>query len=340
MGVSQLVTAQGHIFGIQRGWVGDTNLIPTDLKHLLAEWPSQIVNRDNPAQGHKSHLCHLSPCGQGTLLCQAGVPIPGKWGSTESLSQSLGSFPLPCFHSQEPAPDPIQLLQLQAPARSCQKKAPNPGAEERQRIWKRPWQSSQRLHGATVWPKSPPQNSQFLHKSGQKELPQPRGEAHSSFYWWEPGWAAVAYGNSAGTRNGGRQRVPEGKAFVGGSRERLPALPKSREQRKHQHCATKPSVSQGREVVSLLSHEEFTTMDSLGLDSGRDGVGGLRGVWQHGASRRGRGNAFLVSFLQILWEERKENGGVRGKGWSCQSIGRCQVFSNHWASHTSASACG
>lgn len=94
VGVSQLATAQGHILGTHRGWVGNTNLSPTDFKHLLPERPSQGVNRDNPAQGHESHLCHLSPCGQGTFLCQARVPIPGKWDSTESLSQSLGNFPL------------------------------------------------------------------------------------------------------------------------------------------------------------------------------------------------------------------------------------------------------
>lgn len=50
MGVSQLATAQGHITGISWGWVGNTNLILADLKHLLPEWPSQIANRDNPAQ--------------------------------------------------------------------------------------------------------------------------------------------------------------------------------------------------------------------------------------------------------------------------------------------------
>lgn len=191
--------------------MGNTNLIPTHLKHLLPEWLSQVVKRDDPAQGHKSHLCHLSPCGQGTFLCQAGVPIPGKWDSTESFSRSLGNFPLLCFHSQEPAENPIQLLQLPAPARSCQKKAPNPAADERC-VRKRPWQSSQKLHSAIVQPNSPAQKSQFLHKSRQEELPQPRWEAYSSFYWWHPGWAAVACGNRETEGNCRCLRGKQGKA--------------------------------------------------------------------------------------------------------------------------------
>lgn len=76
----------------------------------------------------------------------------------------------------------------------------------------------------------------------------------------------------------------------------------------------------------MPSHEEFITVDFLDVGSGREGVGGLQGVRQHGASRRGRNNAFLVPFLQIWWEERKETGGVRRQGWSCQGPGDARCF--------------
>lgn len=340
MAVSQLVTAQGHIFGIQRGWVGDTNLIPTDLKHLLAEWPSQIVNRDNPAQGHKSHLCHLSPCGQGTFLCQAGVPIPGKWGSTESLSQSLGNFPLRVSTARS---------QHQTLSNSCNYRLLPGAVRKRHQILEQRKGSAfgnilgKAAKGFTV-PQSGlnphPKIPNFYTNPGRKSCHSRGGKHIHPFIGGSRDGLRLCAGTAQAPETEGDSECLRGKPLLGeaGKGSRPCQNPGSRGSTSI--VPLNPALSQGRGVVSLLSHEEFTTVDSLGLDSGRDGVGGLRGVWQHGASRRGRGNAFLVSFLQILWEERKENGGVRGKGWSCQRVGRCQVFSNHWASRTSASACG
>lgn len=106
-----------------------------------------------------------------------------------------------------------------------------------------------------------------------------------------------------GTRDGrggtvqGNSRYPRGKPWLGeAGKGSCPC--QGQEQRNCQRRATKPSVSQGRGAVSLLSHEEFITVDSLDVDTGKDGVGFLQG--QHGASRRGRRSAFWGPFLQIL----------------------------------------
>lgn len=294
--------------------MGNTNLIPTELKHLLPEWPSQVAKRDNPAQGHKSHLCHLSPCGQGIFLCQAGVLIPGKWDSTETLSQSLGNFSLLCFHSQKTLSNCCNYLLLPEAVRKGHRILQQMKGAFGSVLGKA-------AKGFTV-PQSSltphPKKSQFLHKSRQKELPQPRGESTIILL------LLVAPGMGCGCVREQRRHPKrrETAKCLRGSRERLLLpLPKPREQRKLQRCATEPSVSQGRGVVSLLSHDEFITADSLDLAGGRDGAGGFQGVRQHGASRRGRGNAFLGPFLQIWWEGRKETGGISGQGWSCQGAG-------------------
>lgn len=138
-------------------------------------------------------------------------PHPRKMGLHRNLGQSLGNFPLLCFHSQEPAENPVQLLQSPAPARSCQKKPPNPAADERH-VRKRPWQSSQRLHNATVQPNPPAQKSQFLHKSRQEELPQPRGGSTSILLLVAPGMGCGCVWEQG---NGGKLQVPEVKAGKG-----------------------------------------------------------------------------------------------------------------------------
>lgn len=118
VGIFQLATAQGQIFGIQWGWVGYTNLIPTELKHVLPEWPSQVAKRDNPAQGHKSHLC--SP----QSLWPRHVPVPGwgphprKMGLHRNPQPVTRKFPTCVFPqpgaSRKPSPTPAITC-------SCQK---------------------------------------------------------------------------------------------------------------------------------------------------------------------------------------------------------------------------
>lgn len=132
-----------------------------------------------------------------------------------------------------------------------------------------------------------------------------------------------------GTRDGrggtvqGNSRCPRGKPWLReAGKGSCPC--QGQQQRNCQRRATKPSVSQGRGAVSLLSHEEFITVDSLDVDTGRDGVGFLQG--QQGASRRGRRSAFWGPFLQILWEQREGTRRVRGKGWSCQGAGNARGF--------------
>lgn len=279
------------------------------------------MNRDNPAQGHKSHLCHLSPCGQGTLLSPSqenGAPQKASashWEishlcapTTRSQQQTLSNSCITCS-CQELSEKGTKSWSTGKVARSEASLAKHPKAS---------WS------GLTPHPKNP----NFYTNPG-------RGGKHIDPF---------IGGTRDGLRlRGGTVQAPSGclrgKPLLGeagkgscpcqnpGSRE-APAL------------CTKPSRSQGRGVVSLLSHEEFRTVYSWDLGGGRDGVGSLQEVWQHGASRRGRGNAFLGPLLQILWEERKENGGDQGEGVVLPRCWRCRVFPSRWASRTSASACG
>lgn len=98
-----------------------------------------------------------------------------------------------------------------------------------------PRQGSQRLHGATVQPNSPPQKSQFLPKSRQKELPQSGRGSTFILLLLPPGWAVILCRNSAGTQKGRKQRMPEGKAGKGS------CSAKTQEQRRANAVALNPA---------------------------------------------------------------------------------------------------
>lgn len=239
-----------------------------------------------------------------------------------------GKLPTPVFPQPRAVADPIQLLQLLAPARSRQEKAPNLGAEERRRIQKHPMpQSSLSPHS---------KNPNFYTDLGRKSChSRGRGGKHIHPFiggtqdglWLRAGTAqAPKREGSSGCLRGKQGKAPAPAKTLGA--EEPAALCHSTQRVSGQGgCVT--AVPRGIHNGGFLGSGQW---EGWGGGSPKGSAARCFPPW----SRQRFFGAVPAGFVG----GKKGNRVGREKGMVLPRCQGCRVFSSLRESRTSASACG
>lgn len=262
-----------------------------------------------------SHTCVTSVRVAKAHSCPR-VPIPGKWDSTESLSQSLGNFPL-LFPQPGASSRPCPTPAIPCSCWSCQKKAPNPGADERWRIQKQP--KAPQCHSPAYLPS--PKIPIFTQIRAERAA---TAEGGSTFIL-----LLVAPGMGVGEQ---RRETALRESLGWGKQGKAPA--KARSRGTASIVPPNPACSGQGGCVTAVP----------------------RGIHSHGLLGRGHweGRGGLSPRCFPPWPQQRFLGAVpgdfvgakrgnqagQGEGMVLPRCWGFQGFSSRWASPTSASACG